>query len=268
MSVVANLRNSSALLGQLIPELGGVETLVFAGGGNRCWWQAGLVAAFLEKGWQLPPTLVGTSAGAAIAAACMMGGPERALRNCLSIYANNHRLFDWRGLARRQLVFAHQDIYPRWIESFLDDESYCVLRGGRTRLTVALTRPARYLGLSGSVLAGTLAYFIDKYLWKSIHPHLPTYLGLRQDFVVLNDCSSTLQARNLLRAAAAAPPFMSALPLGTGMAFDGGLALLRKSNFSRNSPDSRRTHATATVIGQPSCVKRFSSATRICSSTT
>ena len=45
-------------------------------------------------------------------------------------------------------------------------------------------------------------------------------------------------------------------------------ALLRKSIFSRNSPDPRRTHATATVIGQPSCVKRFSSATRICNSTT
>lgn len=48
-------------------HLDDIHTLAFAGGGNRCWWQAGVVSQLLDMGWKLPPTLVGTSAGAAIA---------------------------------------------------------------------------------------------------------------------------------------------------------------------------------------------------------
>jgi NAD(P)H-dependent FMN reductase len=45
-------------------------------------------------------------------------------------------------------------------------------------------------------------------------------------------------------------------------------ALLRKSSRGRVSPDPGRTYATATVCGQPSRVKRLSSAARICNSAT
>jgi predicted acylesterase/phospholipase RssA len=46
-------------------DLAQVKTLSFAGGGNRCWWQGGLIAELLKRGWRLPPQLLGTSAGAA-----------------------------------------------------------------------------------------------------------------------------------------------------------------------------------------------------------
>jgi hypothetical protein len=39
-------------------DLADVRTLIFAGGGNRCWWQAGAVTQWLERGWQLPAQLV------------------------------------------------------------------------------------------------------------------------------------------------------------------------------------------------------------------
>ena len=45
-------------------------------------------------------------------------------------------------------------------------------------------------------------------------------------------------------------------------------ALLHKSKTRRPSPYPGRTYATGTVTGRPSCVKRLSSATRTCSSTT
>ena len=47
-----------------------------------------------------------------------------------------------------------------------------------------------------------------------------------------------------------------------------GRALLHKSKTRRPSPYPGRTYATGTVTGRPSCVKRLSSATRTCSSTT
>lgn len=85
-----------------------------------------------------------------------------------------------------------------------------------------MTPPARALGLAGSVAAGTLAYLVDKKLFHNIHPALPRFLGLKQAFFALQDCSTAQEAQTTLRAAAAAPPFMSGVHLQGGWAFDGG----------------------------------------------
>jgi len=89
-----------------------LSTLALAGGGNRCWWQAGAISRRLEAGWPLPKQWVGTSAGAAIAAACLTTGPGAALAACRELYGQTNRIFDWRGMRRGRLKFAHQSVYP------------------------------------------------------------------------------------------------------------------------------------------------------------
>jgi predicted acylesterase/phospholipase RssA len=199
-----------------------LETLVFAGGGNRCWWQAGALRHLLEHGLRLPSCLVGTSAGAGLAAAFLTESAQAALDACLDLFAGNAKVFDWAGLRRLKLKFAHQQIYPAWVEAFLNSGTFSTLKGASSRLTVGLSRPARYLGTGTSVAMGTLAYIVDKYLWNSIHPRLPGLLGLRQDFIVLNDCATVEAAQLVLVAAASAPPIMAARRVGTNWAFDGG----------------------------------------------
>ena len=203
-------------------HISGVETLVFAGGGNRCWWQGGAVAHLLQQGWKLPPQLVGTSAGAGIAASCITNGPRAALAACTRLYEANSQLLEWKSVARLQIRFAHQHIYPSWIESFVNSENFAGLQAAPSRLRVALTRPARLLGLAGSIAAGTLAYIVDKHVWNSIHPRLPKLFGLHQDFVDLHECQDSAEAQALLGAAAAAPPFMRSRRIGGSPAFDGG----------------------------------------------
>ena len=203
-------------------HISGVETLVFAGGGNRCWWQGGAVAHLLQQGWKLPPQLVGTSAGAGVAASCITNGPRAALAACTRLYEANSQLLEWKSVARLQIRFAHQHIYPSWIESFVNSENFAGLQAAPSRLRVALTRPARLLGLAGSIAAGTLAYIVDKHVWNSIHPRLPKLFGLHQDFVDLHECQDSAEAQALLGAAAAAPPFMRSRRIGGSPAFDGG----------------------------------------------
>lgn len=203
-------------------DLSKIETLVFAGGGNRCWWQAGALRHLIESGIRLPAQLVGTSAGAAVAASFLVGRADTALQACLRLYSNNPKIFDWSALPKFKLKFAHQHVYPAWVDAFLNADTFAALSHSSSRLNVALTRPARFLGTGGSVVAGTLAYLVDKYLWNSIHPRLPRLLGLRQDFVVLNDCADIETAQTLLIAAASAPPIMSARPVGVKHAIDGG----------------------------------------------
>lgn len=199
-----------------------ITCLVFAGGGNRCWWQAGLLKQLQENGARLPSSLVGTSAGAAIAASFLTGSTTYALQACQKLYAANDRLLDWRDLTRLQLKYAHQTIYPAWLASFVNESNFKELQSATSRLLVAVTRPARALGLKGSVALGTLTYLLDKKLFHSIHPTLPRFLGLKQAFFSLQDCISAKEAQTTLSAAAAAPPFMSGVYLQGGWAFDGG----------------------------------------------
>lgn len=205
-------------------RLDSVDTLVFAGGGNRCWWQAGVITKLLENGWKLPSTLVGTSAGAAVATSLLTCSARDALASCKRLYERNDQLFNWRSLAQLQLKFAHQHIYPAWIESFTSDEHFDRLRSASSELIVAVTRPSRFLGLAGSLIAGSIAYLVDKKLAHSIHPRLPRYLGLRQEFFNLKMVVDGQAARVLLQAVAAAAPFMLAQRVSGEWGFDGGYA--------------------------------------------
>ena len=173
-------------------------------------------------GARLPASLVGTSAGAAIAASFLAGSTQTALEACQRFYAANVRLFDWRGLSRLQLNFAHQTVYPAWLAQFVNEDHFKAIQSAPNRLLVAVTRPARALGMAGSVAAGTLAFLVDKNLFHNIHQALPRFLGLKQAFFALQDCTSAQEAQTTLQAAAAAPPFMSGVHLQGEWAFDGG----------------------------------------------
>lgn len=199
-----------------------LTTLALAGGGNRCWWQAGAISRLLETGKSLPQQWVGTSAGAAIAAACLTTGPEVALAACRRLYAGTTRIFAWQGLRRGRIEFAHQTIYPAWLDAFFNDATFGQLRSCGASLQVAVTRPSRILGLGISVALGTLAYIVDKKVRHSIHPGLPRLFGLRQEFIDITRCKGASDAHQVLLAAAAPPPIMPAVQLSDGYAFDGG----------------------------------------------
>jgi len=199
-----------------------LDVLAFAGGGNRCWWQAGVTAYALDAGLRLPSMLVGTSAGAAMAASCMTVGPKAALDSCERLFAENDRMFHWRSMARMRLHFAHQQTYPAWIASIVDASTFPMVALAPQKLQVAVSRPAALLGRHGSIAAATLAYIVDKKLAHSIHPRLPRFLGLKQQFFGLHQCDSHESARALLNASAAAPPLTHPVILEGQWAFDGG----------------------------------------------
>jgi predicted acylesterase/phospholipase RssA len=201
---------------------GALSTLALAGGGNRCWWQAGAIGHLLEAGWPMPRHWVGTSAGAAIATACLTTGPEAALAACRDLYRGTARIFDWKALRRGRLEFAHQTVYPAWLATFVNDSSFEKLRSCGTSLQVAVSRPSQLLGLRASVALGSLAYLVDKKLWHSIHPRLPRLLGLKQEFIDITCCATAPEANRVLLAAAAPPPIMAAVNIAGSFAFDGG----------------------------------------------
>lgn len=203
-------------------QLDRFSTVVLAGGGNRCWWQAGLISRLNELGIVLPIQLIGTSAGAAIAAAYLGNRIPEALNSCLTLYRQNEKLFRWEKLSQFKVEFAHQQIYPLWIQSFVTQASFEATKASKHQLTVAVTHPIRLFGYFASISLATIAYLIDKKVCHNIHPMLPKYLGLRQGFYSLNECATAEDGHALLCAAAAAPPVMSPVKISGMSAFDGG----------------------------------------------
>ncbi|MEK8028985.1 patatin-like phospholipase family protein [Pseudaquabacterium rugosum] len=214
------------------------DRLVFAGGGNRCFWQAGVLARWAELGHRLPADLYGTSAGASIAASALTIGPRAALDHCRRLFAANERMVDWHDLARARLRFAHQTTYPDWVAQIVNADTFTRLREAPQRLWVSVARPATLLGQRGSVVAATLAYLIDKKVSHSIHPRLPRFLGLRQQFFALGTSPSVAHAQAVLNAAAGAPPITPSIHLGGAWAFDGGY--VDNAPVPAQAPDERQ----------------------------
>jgi predicted acylesterase/phospholipase RssA len=201
-------------------NLHSVDTIIFAGGGNRCWWQSGAMSYFMQLGWRMPKNIVGTSAGAGVATSLVLKTHEDSLIACEKLYAENESIFD--KTSKGLLKFAHRHIYPAWLDSILHPSNHHELIQAQSQIHVAIARPSKILGLTGSILAGTFAYMVDKYVSHKIHPTLAMRLGLTMDTLLLNESSNLESAKNLLLATAAAPPFQEPRMIKNQLAIDGG----------------------------------------------
>jgi hypothetical protein len=236
------------VLNQVTPaenaDLAACRTLVLAGGGNRCWWQAGVLSRLRSLGWAAPTSVLGTSAGAAMGFALLTDGIEAALQACQRLYAANSGLLHWALRPRPRVWFAHRYIYPAWIDALATAERQQLLHRSGARLFVALSRPARGLGLAGSVALGAAAYALAKHVRGELHPTLPRVLGLQQDITEILPSMSPAQVRMLMEATAAAVPFMRAHRIGVGWAMDGGYT----DHVALPHPPEAQPHRTLVLL--------------------
>jgi predicted acylesterase/phospholipase RssA len=196
--------------------------VVFAGGGNRCWWQAGLVEQLAQhRCWQAVH-LIGVSAGAGIATAFATGRTRDSLKAAMERFAVTPRNFEWRALLKGERPFMLPRIYPDWIHSFLQSDDLAKLQSGLRRIEVVITRPLRFLPLTFSTTLALLLYSTEKFWLKNFHSRLPHRLGFRPEYLDLRACPSLEAARTLLQASAAAVPITPAHRVHGRAALDGG----------------------------------------------
>jgi predicted acylesterase/phospholipase RssA len=202
------------------PLLEQITSLSLAGGGNRCWWQAGVLDVWLQSGRLDVRQLVGTSAGAALAAAVLCGRLEHAFDECRKVFADNPSM--WRG--HKDAWFASEYIYPRWVESFMNEYAFKNLQASGVEFMVGVARLPTALPKTIGLGLAVLAYLCEKYGAYRLHPKLPGHLGLRLELHHLQREADAATAAHLLVSAAAAPPLLSARLVGDKWAVDGGFA--------------------------------------------
>ena len=198
------------------------HTAVFAGGGNRCWWQAGAVERLREQAnWQVE-RLIGVSAGAGIATAFATGRIQASLRTAVERFNQTPKNFVWRNLLQGKRPFVLPNIYPDWIESFLQATDLQRLKQGSLKIDVVITRPIPFLPVTMSTALALALYSTEKFWLKTFHARAPHWVGLRPEYHDLSACAHMDDARSLLLASAAAVPITATHKVHGRAALDGG----------------------------------------------
>ena len=213
-----------------LPTLSGIgqprfAAAVFAGGGNRCFWQAGFwseAAPALGLGRSLR-RVAATSAGAAIACVLLAGRLREGLAHFRSAVAANPRNVYPGNVFHGRRVFPHAEIYRRALLALIDRDALARLHAG-PELLVPVTRAPGWLGARTAFAVAGLADALEHLAQPSVHPRLARRLGFAAEYVPVRSCPSPEALADLVLASSCTPPFTPALTHGGRPALDGGIA--------------------------------------------
>ena len=199
-----------------------VDAVVFAGGGCRCFWQAG----FWEEAAPalgLRPRVVGAvSAGAAMACMVLSGATADGVAYFKQrVAANRRNAYPLNALARRP-VFPHPRIYRDTITGTVDASRLEHLRTGPDiRVLIALV--PRWLGPRSGYVLGFLAYQAEAFIPQGPHAALGRRAGFVPEVVSVRDCRTPDELADLILHSSCTPPITPVYRRGTRGVLDGGL---------------------------------------------
>ena len=202
----------------------GYDAIVFAGGGTRCFWQMGFWSVAAPALALRPEQVAAVSAGAAAAAAALVGKCEHALEHFKGATARNPRNVYPARLLRPsgERAFPHEPIYRAAIKATVDADDIRLLREG-PELRVVVTRPPPWLGPRLALLAGLGCYLVEKRLGDPLHGTLSRRVGFRPEVISARECDSPAAVADLVLASSCTPPFTSSIRRGGRPVLDGGL---------------------------------------------
>lgn len=198
------------------------DAVVFAGGGNRCYWQGGFYEAVAERIGLSPRLVVGASAGAFAATYSLLEmGPAtraRVIGACDPALKN----FDFAGWRSGKPLCPVGPMYGELLSQTIDAQALARLQT-MTDLQIAIARLPRGLSPSLGAIIGIGAYQIEKQIFHPVHPRFGRALGFRPEFIAARALGNPQQFQDALMASSGVPPFMPVTLVGGVPAFDGGL---------------------------------------------
>jgi predicted acylesterase/phospholipase RssA len=199
------------------------DAIVFAGGGNRCLWQAGFWTEAAPRLGLAPQRVAATSAGAAIASVLLAGRIAEGLAHFKAATAANRRNAYPGNLLRGRPVFPHFAMYRRALLELIDAAALARLHEG-PELVIPVTRPPSWLGPRTAFAIAGLTDALEHALAPRVHPRYARALGYRAEYPSVRDCATPEALADLVLASSCTPPFTPRLVFGGAPALDGGIA--------------------------------------------
>lgn len=198
------------------------KSVVFAGGGCRCIWQAGFWESAAPALNLKPEIFAGVSLGAAMATLAISETSHVGVNLITSYVAENRKNFYFSNLLKNKMPCPHYKMYRRAFVNSLNTNALNKIKNG-PEIRVAITHPPALLGASGGILAGLLIYTIEKNITRPVHPVYGKKLGYTSSVVKLNDCTTPDEIAEIVMCSSCAPPLTPTHRYNGRVAIDGGV---------------------------------------------
>ena len=200
---------------------GPFRTLVFGGGGTRCFWHGGFMSAAEDK-LPLDVQRISAVSGGALSAAAFITGRERRLLDAMVAAFERRDRGDGNveieDLLDGEHPFPHEELYRRIVTNVLDDDEARERVAEGPTFRIQLARPGR-LGPKGTIAA----YMSDIAVRSSPHPVYPKMTGATAVQVDANAAAREGRLCELIVAAASAPPVFDQAVWDGEPVMDGGV---------------------------------------------
>ncbi len=200
----------------------GFGSVVFAGGGSRCFWQLGFWETAAPALDLRPAVVASASAGAAFACFAVASDAEDILRYFKKATAANQKNFYLSNMFSKTPMFPHYNMYRDAVLYALNDDTMEKLKCGPD-IRVLVTRPPFWMGARLAAIIGVAAYNIEKHLFYPLHPVFSTKIGFKGEVISVSECASREELTHLILASSCAPPLLPVMKLGKKPVLDGGM---------------------------------------------
>jgi predicted acylesterase/phospholipase RssA len=198
------------------------DNLVFAGGGNRCFWQAGFWSVAAETMQPRLTRIAAVSAGAAVSCALFSDTFEDGFASYKRALASNRRNIYVSNLLRRRPVFPHGHIYRETLLASISMAALTQLRQGPD-VQILVARPPYWASHNMALLLGVLALGVDAFQANEVHPSGGHRVGFRPMFVSVRQCHTPEDLTDLIIASSCVPPLTPQVRRNGQALLDGGL---------------------------------------------
>ena len=185
--------------------------LTFAGGGNRAFYQLGLITRWHDRLLPRTAAIASCSAGACVITTYLSGRRDEARRYWMERTRNITSNFDWSKLLRGQPPAPQGAIYrDTLLVTFADGGLERIRRQAFPIYVLASAFPS-LLPSAMAVTLGITLYSLERSMRRAPHPKSPRLVGFRAVAVDARECETPEELANLILASSATPPFT---PLG------------------------------------------------------
>ncbi len=198
------------------------KSVVFAGGGSRCFWQLGFWSTAAPALNIRPLTAAGVSAGAAFACFSLSADGESVLHYFKNLASANKKNFYLTNLFRKAPMFPHYNMYRKSILNTINPEVLLKLMNGPD-IRILIARPPRWMGAISASIAGVVAYNIEKHIFHPLHPVFASKLGFKGEIVSVKECGTSEELAELIMQSSCAPPLLPVMKRNNRVALDGGM---------------------------------------------
>ena len=198
--------------------------LTLAGGGNRAFYQAGLLNRWSDHLLPRLRVMAACSAGASVATIFLSGRADATGEFWRRRRAHVTKNLDWSKLLRGQRPAPHGEVYRDTMIFAMQDGGLERLRAQPFPILVLATGWPAWLPTTPAMLLGLGAYNLEKRLYPSrVHPAFGRRLGFKPIVYDARACTTPEQLADLILASSATPPFTPVGNFAGRRLLDGGL---------------------------------------------